>query len=88
MLRIKEILKEKNMTLTALSEELGIHRVTLTQTISGNPTLETLEKIAKALDVDVIDLFEDKRPKIKDPLYCPHCQKPISIELKEFLPKK
>jgi transcriptional regulator with XRE-family HTH domain len=37
---------------------LGIARVNLTKTINGNPTVETLEKIAAALNVSIIELFE------------------------------
>lgn len=40
-----------------LAEKLGITRDTLTRQSNGNPTLETLQKIAVALDVTVPELF-------------------------------
>lgn len=61
-LRIKETAKEKGITLEQLSTILGINRVTLSRTINGNPTIDTIQRIADALEVDVIDLFEPKKP--------------------------
>jgi transcriptional regulator with XRE-family HTH domain len=64
--KIKEILKERGMTMQQLSEELGIHRTNLFTSLSGNPTLSRLEEIAKILDVKVTDLFrEDEGVKEK-----------------------
>ncbi|WGU68285.1 helix-turn-helix transcriptional regulator [Capnocytophaga canimorsus] len=60
MFRIKEILKEKNMTMAELSEKLGIHRVTLSQNLTRNPTVDTLQKIADALEVPLASLFTNK----------------------------
>ena len=54
MLRIKEIAKSKGLTLTEIAEKLG---VSLSNSINGNPTVETLQKIADALGVHVSDLF-------------------------------
>lgn len=82
MLRIKEILKEKNMTMTQLSDILGIHRVTLSQTLRRNPTIDTLQKIANALEVNVLDLFVDERDK-DTMMICPHCGKEIIIEVRK-----
>ena len=59
-LRVKEIIKSKGMSMQELSDKLGIVRDTLTRNINGNPTLETLEKIAAALNVPVTELFEQK----------------------------
>ena len=39
------------------ADKLGIARVNLTKTINGNPTMETLQKIASALNVQVWELF-------------------------------
>ena len=39
------------------ADKLGIARVNLTKTINGNPTMETLQKIATALNVQVWELF-------------------------------
>lgn len=57
-LRIKEILKERGMTLTTLASEIGITVGTLSAMISGNPTLNNLRKVANALDCDIKELFK------------------------------
>ena len=56
-LRIKEIAKEKGLLLKDLAEKMGIAKESLTRAIKGNPQLTTLEAIAKALNVEITDLF-------------------------------
>ena len=60
-LRVKEVCKKKGLLMEDLASRLGITRITLTRNINGNPTLSTLEKIADALSVSVVELFEAKR---------------------------
>lgn len=55
--RIKELCKEKGLLFKELAERLGITDVGLRQALKGNPTVSTLERIATALDVEVVDLF-------------------------------
>lgn len=69
MLRIKEVLKEKNVSQIALAEALGITKVGINKIINGNPTAETLQKIAEVLHVDVRDLFETSQSEIMEPIY-------------------
>ncbi|VBB48204.1 DNA-binding helix-turn-helix protein [uncultured Paludibacter sp.] len=61
-LRIKEICKEKGITIGELAEKIGMMRESLSRTINGNPTLESLEKISNALDVPITELFAQKQP--------------------------
>lgn len=58
MLRIKDLLKEKGVTAKELAERIGVSQPAISFAINGNPTVETLEKIAKALDVTIHELFE------------------------------
>jgi transcriptional regulator with XRE-family HTH domain len=44
--------------------------------MTGNPTKDTLEKIAAALNVPVTELFE--QPK-SDTINCPHCGGVIKV---------
>ena len=61
MLRIKELCKEKGIALQTLAEKrLGITNQALYASINGNPTLERLQQIATALEVDVTELFSPK----------------------------
>lgn len=63
-LRIKEIIKEKGMTVQTLADKMGINRVGLSNHINGNPSVAVLEKIAAALEVSIQELFEKKRMKM------------------------
>lgn len=64
-LRVREICKEKGITLKRLSELMNVSPELLSRAISdkGNPTLATLDKIAKALDVELVELFVRKSRK-------------------------
>ena len=78
-LRIKEVIKEKGMTITELADKMGINRVNLSNMVNGNPTVETLNKIAGALEVSVTELFEQSKTGTAS-LSCPHCGKSINIK--------
>lgn len=78
-MRIKEVIQEKGLTINKVAELMGVNRVSLSNTINGNPTVETLQKIATALDVPVSELFETPKEGV---ITCPHCGKPITIEAK------
>lgn len=80
-LRLKDVLDEKKMSLVSLSEKTGIEKGNLSAIANNkkNPTVETLSKIASALEISVTELFE----KPNNGLYgiCPHCGKEINVEL-------
>ena len=57
MLNIKKIIKNKGYSVSSLAEKIGMKQVSLSRIINGNPTVETLNKIATALDVDVREFF-------------------------------
>lgn len=57
-MRIKELLKEKGMTQKELAEKMGITPPTLSVMLKNNMTMATLRKIARALDVDIISLYD------------------------------
>lgn len=50
---------ERKWNRRSLAKKMGIMEASLSRSLNGNPTLETLEKIAKALDVSIKSLFED-----------------------------
>lgn len=64
--RIKEICKEKGIYLEQLASAIGTSQASISRIITGkgNPTIETLERIAKALDVSVFDLMGDTSEKV------------------------
>lgn len=64
-LRIKEVIKEKGITVQTLADKMGINRVGLSNHINGNPSVAVLEKIAAALEVSIQELFEkDKNDNV------------------------
>ncbi|WP_200756009.1 helix-turn-helix domain-containing protein [Coprobacter secundus] len=79
-LRIKEVIKEKGTTITELADKMGINRVNLSNMINGNPTVETLNKIADAIGCPVTELFD--RPK-EDVIHCPVCGAKLELKQKE-----
>lgn len=44
-LRIREVIREKGMTIQSLAEKMGINRVGLSNHINGNPSIATLKKL-------------------------------------------
>lgn len=76
----KRSYQRKGMTITELADKMGINRVNLSNMVNGNPTVETLNKIADAIGCPVTELFE--QPK-KDALTltCPNCGKDINIKV-------
>lgn len=56
-IRVKEICKEQGITIGELADRMQMVRESLSRAINGNPTLETLEKIANALGVPITELF-------------------------------
>lgn len=58
MLRVQEICKEQGMTMQDLAKKMGVTYQALYAAVSGNPTIGKLGDIAKALGVNIVDLFE------------------------------
>ncbi len=76
--RIKELCKERGILVKDLAEKLGITSIGLSKSINQPyPQLQTLEKIASALGVEVSDLF---RPSGDTRIVCPYCGKGIVIK--------
>ncbi len=86
-LRIKEIAKEKGVTLNELAERVELTQVSISRIVNAvaKPSLSALDRIAKALDVEVYELFNNA-PRVKvdadNVTVCPHCNTPIEITIK------
>lgn len=61
MLQVKKICKQQGITLKQLAERMDVSPEAVTRILSdnGNPTLSTLVNIAKALNVEVFELFDN-----------------------------
>lgn len=78
---VKRICKEKNISFADLAEKIGVTRQTLYNQTENNPSLQTIERIAAALGVSVADLVRRDTTTPENGLICPHCGKPLHIEL-------
>ena len=69
-LRLKELLKQKNILSKALANKIGVTETSMSQIVNGgfNPSLATLSRIAIALDVDIRELFVGSRETESDDL--------------------
>lgn len=68
--RIKELCKDRNITVNKLATLSGITQSTLENLVSGNtknPKLKTLHKIATGLDITVSELLDF--PEMNDTLF-------------------
>ncbi len=79
-MRVKELLKQKGMTAKELASKIGISEGALSQSIreGANPNLQTISKIADALNVPLSELFSDSQ---KTTFVCPNCG--AKLELKK-----
>ena len=57
MVDINDILKAKGLSKKELAIQMGISKVMLHRILSGNPTLNNLNKLASVLDVPISSLF-------------------------------
>ena len=87
---VKRIIKEHGYNISDVASKMGVTRVTLSQTLSRNPTIGTLQRIADVVGCKVGDFFQDEvsipSPSQEEtpqsaPLLCPHCGKPISMHV-------
>lgn len=84
MNRVKEILKAKGVTQQGLADMLGVTKISVAKTLTGNPTQQTLEKIATALDVPMWQLFASPGEVAKEITggdRCPYCGGALRIRI-------
>ena len=80
--RVKDICKEKGVTLSFIAEQIGTTQTSLSRALGekGNPTLETLHKVASALNVPIADLFEQPDTSV---MTCPKCGAKLDVKERE-----
>lgn len=85
-LKIKELVKESiNIrSISALAEKAGLTQANLSNIANGkaSPSLDTLVKIATALDVPVSALFDEVQPS-DNTIKCPNCGTELELKKKE-----
>lgn len=78
-MRIKEILAEKGMAMADLAEKAKMQQPAISRAMTGNPTVETLERIASALEVNITELFAPK----SNTIICPKCGTVLEVKERE-----
>lgn len=60
MNRIKEVLKEKNISVAEFADMVGVSRQAISKQLAGKLLLETLEKFASVLNVPIWELLASR----------------------------
>lgn len=86
MLRIKEVLKEKGITIQLLSTEVGITYANMNNIVNGKstPSLPTLQKVAEVLHVPITELFAPQVQPTQNTVRCPNCGTELEIRKKKL----
>lgn len=84
MTRIKDILKEKGLSVNELADRLGISRQALSKQIQGKMLVDTAQKIADALNVPLWQLFASPIEICggNNVIKCPKCGLEFEVKLK------
>ena len=64
-----------------MASKIGVGPNSLYITLSRNPTVDKLERIAAALGVDIVELFVDEKSSV---ITCPACGARLFVE--KFVP--
>ena len=87
MERIKQVLKSKGLTYAELATRMGVSEQSVKQTMNRESvSTTTLQRIAEAIGVPAWTLVDDAPENLPNgdasPLVCPHCGRPVTVELK------
>ena len=79
---IKAMALAHGKSVSQLAQEFGVMQPQLSRTIN-NPriTLEDMQKLAEAIGCKVSDFFNSEESKDSNNMVCPHCGKPIKVNL-------
>jgi transcriptional regulator with XRE-family HTH domain len=69
-MRIKEVIKEKGLTSVQVAKKMGVVPEALSRIINGNPTVDTIERVAAAIGVPASEFFD--KPSAGN-FTCPNC---------------
>lgn len=79
---IRKRIKERGFTISEVAKRLDVAQPTLTQQLTGNPTVKRLQEIADIIGCSLSELVANDEDNGKLTVNCPHCGKPIMIELR------
>ena len=68
--KVKELCRDRGITIKELAEKMDIAPESLSRAINGNPQLSTIRKIAEALGVSVTDMFDRSEDELLAIIVC------------------
>lgn len=82
---VKSVIRKKGYTFEQVAEKMGITRITLTQNLGRNPTINTLQRVADAIGCKVGDFFVDdvSEDEGTNTIVCPKCGAKFGLVEKE-----
>lgn len=82
---VKSVIRKKGYTFEQVAEKMGITRITLTQNLGRNPTINTLQRVADAIGCKVGDFFVDEvsDEEGSNTIICPKCGAKFGLVEKE-----
>lgn len=82
---VKSVIRKKGYTFEQVAEKMGITRITLTQNLGRNPTINTLQRVADAIGCKVGDFFVDEVSEDEgfNTIVCPKCGAKFGLVEKE-----
>ena len=64
---ISKVIRQHGFTIEQVAQKLGLQRGSLANMIGGNPTVETLQKIAVAIGASRSEFFSDEVSDVPQP---------------------
>lgn len=86
---ISKVIRQHGFTIEQVAEKIGITRGSLANMIGGNPTVETLQKIADAIGCKRSEFFADEAEEqstFKEPdtiIKCSKCGNEIKVKFEQ-----
>ena len=82
---VKSVIRIKGYTFEQVAEKMGITRITLTQNLGRNPTINTLQRVADAIGCKGGDFFVDEvsEDEGSNTIVCPKCGAKFGLVEKE-----
>lgn len=85
MFQLKRIMEERRLSITEVANKTGITNANISRILHGktSPTLETIERIAKALGIEPYELLKDEPDDSSISLRCPKCGARLTVSIGE-----
>ena len=82
---VKSVIRKKGYTFEPVAVKMGITRITFTQNLGRNPTINSLQRVADAIGCKVGDFFVDEvsEDEGSNTIVCPKCGAKFGLVEKE-----